>query len=112
MFATDDDIIAVAHVTKEFTLIDPLSEDEAYMLTTTAEASHISIMINATGRIISLGCDELETATALLSELGLIESIGKIREITEWDIVGLSQPYELEIDFTPEKGNDNGPSIA
>ena len=106
MYAESDDVVAVAHITKEFTLIDPLSEDEAYMLTATAEASHIPIMINATGRIISLDCDELETATALLSELGLIESIGKIREITEWDIVGLSQPYELEIDFTPE-GNDN-----
>ena len=112
MYAESDDVVAIAHVTKEFTLIDPLSDDEAYMLSTSADASQLSISINGTGRIITIGCDELTVASALLSELGLIESIGKIREITEWDIVGLSQPYEFDIDFTPEKGNDNGPGAA
>jgi len=106
MFATDDDIIAVAHVTKEFTFIDPLSDGEALALIQTAQADEIEVHIATGGRIVLIATDELPTATALLAEIGLIESLALIREITEWDIIGLVEDYPINYTFKPE-GNDN-----
>lgn len=98
------DIMATAHVTKEFTLIDPLSDGECHALLATSEADNVSIQISQSRRIILFACDDLRTATGILAEVNLIESIGVIREITEWDIVGLSEQYPFDI--TIER-NDN-----
>ena len=104
---SSDDIIATAFVTKEFTFHDPMTEDEAYMLVTTAKASNIDCTVNQSGRSALFACDNLEDATAILAEVGLIESLGLIREITEWDISGFvdlpQYPY-----YTIELDNDNG----
>ncbi len=106
MFATDDDIIAVAHVTKEFTFVDPLSDGESLALIQTAEADGINVTVTASGRIVLIGTEDLPVATALLAEIGLIESLALIREITEWDIIGLVEDYPINFTFKPE-GNDN-----
>jgi len=102
----DDDVTAVAYVTKEFTFIDPLSDEECYSLIALAKSQNISAVINNNCRIVLFATEDLTTATAILSELGLIESIGYIREITEWSIVGLQPEYEFDITFTPESDND------
>lgn len=106
MSTDSDDVTAMAHVTKEFTFIDPLSDGECMALIQTAEADNIKIIITESRRIVLFPCDDLHTATAILAEVNLIESIGLIREIVEWDITGLVSEYELPIQLTPE-GNDN-----
>ena len=104
--STEDDVIATAFVTKEFTFIDPLSENECLALIEIAEHNNIPVSINGSYRIVLFACDNLNEATSILAEINLIESIGKIREITEWDIVGLAEPYPFDIIFTPESDND------
>jgi hypothetical protein len=102
----DDEVTAVAYVTKEFTFIDPLSHEECHSLIVLAKSQEIDAVINNSGRIVLFATDDLTAATAILSELGLIESIGYIREITEWSIVGLQPEYKFDITFTPESDND------
>lgn len=102
----DDDITAVAYVTKEFTFIDPLSDEECLSLIVLAKSENINVIINNSCRIVLFATDDLPAATAILSKLGLIESIGCIREITEWDIIGLQPEYEFDITFTPESDNN------
>ena len=106
MSTDSDDVTAVANVTNEFTFIDPPSDGECMALIQTAEADNIKIIITESRRIVLFPCDDLHTATAILAEVNLIESIGLIREIVEWDITGLVSEYELPIQLTPE-GNDN-----
>lgn len=101
---SDDDLVAVAHVTKEITLIDPLSDGECHALLATCKADNITIHINQARRIILFDCNDLRQVTSILAEVNLIESLGLIREITEWDIVGLSEDYPLNLTI---EGNDN-----
>ena len=84
-------------------LIDPLTDGESLALIQTANADGIKIVITESRRIILFPCDELSTCTNILAECGLIESIGKIREIVDWDIIGLVQDYTMPIHLTPEK---------
>lgn len=100
-------INAVAHTTKEFTFIEPLSDGECFELIMTSKAEDIAVIINQSCRIAIFECDELQDATSILQDCNLIPNIAQIREVTEWDIVDMSDEYPLNILTNLESDNDD-----
>lgn len=81
-----DDIKAIVHNTVEFTMIDRLSEEEIITLLTVAKAHDIKTVISKSGRIISTRADYVQEATSVLADAGVIEDVGLIKHITEYEI--------------------------
>lgn len=75
----------IAHNTYEFTMIDPLTDRECVVLGELAHEAGVDVAVNKSGRIITVECDDMPDATGLLAELGLVETIGLIRHITEYE---------------------------
>jgi hypothetical protein len=101
----NDSVKAIAYNTKQFTISDPLTNDESLALITLAQKKNLTVTINNLGRIILFEADDLLPCTEILSELGLIEDICFIREITDWEISGLHQEeLQIEINFDNDEG--------
>jgi hypothetical protein len=81
-----DDIKAIVHNTVEFTMIDRLSEEEIITLLTVAKAHDIKTVISKSGRIISTRADYVQEATSVLADAGVIQDVGLIKHITEYEI--------------------------
>tara|TARA_R110001606_G_scaffold395158_1_gene566832 strand:- start:3 stop:314 length:312 start_codon:yes stop_codon:yes gene_type:complete len=100
-----DSVKAIAYNTKQFTIADPLSNDESLALITLAQKKKLNVTVNSAGRIILFEADDLLPCTEILSELGLIEDICFIREITDWEVSGFHQEeLQIEINFDNDEG--------
>jgi len=82
----DDDITAIVHNTVEFTLIVPLSKGEQILMKQVAEALGHEVFIAKSGRVIAVKADYVDEATRLIAECNLIEDVGLIKHITEYEI--------------------------
>jgi len=81
-----DDINAIVHNTVEFTMIDRLSEEEIITLLTVAKDHNIKTIVSKSGRIISTSADYIQEATGVLADAGVIQDVGLIKHITEYEI--------------------------
>lgn len=99
-----DHVNATAYNTKEFTITDPLTNEEAAQLILIAKKRNLACTVNKNGRIITFEANDLTDCTNILSACGLIEDIGLIREITEWDIHGIFEPlFQIKLDNDNER---------
>ena len=88
--------------TKQVILTEPLEDDEIISLIALASAlNNISCTVSESGKILLFKCDDLEDVFGILSSHGLIEYIGSLKEIIDWDIVSstsnIPQYESLEI---------------
>lgn len=102
--------------TKEVILSDPLDHNEIIKLITLTNDLNINVEVSQSGAILIFKCDDLHDVFSILSELGAIEDIGSLKEITEWLIdfkkdnantfmnQNLIKLNNLFIQFNPEKG--------
>ena len=79
-------ISAVCKNTKEIVLTDPLDDEEVLGIMKYCKKNKYSITVTQSKRMLIIGCDQLEEALELLSEFGLVEYIGSLREIIDWEI--------------------------
>ena len=99
-----DHINAIAYNTKEFTIVDPLTTEEAAQLVILAKKRNLACTVNKAGRIIVFEANDLVDCTNILSACGLIEDIGLIKEITEYDVQELFEPrIKIELDNDNER---------
>ncbi len=97
-------INAIAYNTKEFTIVDPLTNEEAAHLVLIAKKRNLACTVNKAGRIIVFEANDLVDCTDILSACGLIEDIGLIKEITEYDVQELFEPrIKIELDNDNER---------
>lgn len=93
-----NNIQCIANNTIQFTLSDPLSDEESYNLVTLGSDNYMDIAITANGRIISLDCNDLSEAVSYLNELNLVEDIALIKHIIEYEIIHDENRIEIEFD--------------
>ena len=67
-----------------------------------AEALDIKLTITKSCKILIFKCDTLSAPLQLLSEMGLSEYIGAMKEVIEWEVVEDNTSAEI-IDFMGEK---------
>jgi|TARA_R110000744_G_scaffold379103_2_gene496397 hypothetical protein len=102
-----DHVKAIAYNIKQFTITEPLTKDEAFQLVTLAKDKKINVTINKHGRVIVFEANELIECTDLLSQMGLIEDIALIREITDWEISGFNKEIDIQFATHDDKGTSN-----
>ena len=88
--------------TKQVILTDPMDEDEIIGLIALANSLDIKVTVSQSAKILLFKCDTLTEVFEILSEFGLIEYIGSLREIIEWTIIpgDSSNPAKI-IQFKP-----------
>ena len=70
------------------TLTDPLTSGEGYKIVSALKENGFESTVSKSNRILTVeveSLDDLEIITAELAELGLVESIGLIRQVTEFE---------------------------
>ena len=87
--------------TKIITLVDEISPEESIAMIALAEAVGIKLTITKSCKILIFKCDTLEAPLQLLSEMGLSEYIGAMKEVIEWELVEDNNSAEI-IDFMGE----------
>ena len=88
--------------TKIITLTDEISPEESIAMIALAEAVGIKLTITKSCKILIFKCDTLSAPLQLLSEMGLSEYIGAMKEVIEWEVVEDNNSAEI-IDFMGEK---------
>lgn len=90
--------------TKQVILTDPMDEDEIIGLIALANSLDIKVTVSQSAKILLFKCDTLTEVFEILSEFGLIEYIGSLREIIEWTIIpgDSSNPAKI-IQFKPKE---------
>ena len=88
--------------TKIITLVDEISPEESIAMIALAEALGIKLTITKSCKILIFKCDTLSAPLQLLSEMGLSEYIGAMKEVIEWEVVEDNNSAEI-IDFMGEK---------
>ena len=88
--------------TKIITLTDEISPEESIAMIALAEAVGIKLTITKSCKILIFKCDTLSAPLQLLSEMGLSEYIGAMKEVIEWEVVEDNNSAEI-IDFIGEK---------
>ena len=90
--------------TKQVILTDPMDEDEIIGLIALANSLDIKVTVSQSAKILLFKCDTLTEVFEILSEFGLIEYIGSLREIIEWTIINKesSNPAKI-IQFKPKE---------
>ena len=88
--------------TKIITLVDEISPEESIAMIALAEALGIKLTITKSCKILIFKCDTLSAPLQLLSEMGLSEYIGAMKEVIEWELVEDNNSAEI-IDFMGEK---------
>ena len=88
--------------TKIITLVDEISPEESIAMIALAEAVGIKLTITKSCKILIFKCDTLSAPLQLLSEMGLSEYIGAMKEVIEWEVVEDNTSAEI-IDFMGEK---------
>jgi len=87
--------------TKIITLTDEISPEESIAMIALAEALSIKLTITKSCKILIFKCDTLSAPLQLLSEMGLSEYIGAMKEVIEWEVVEDNTSAEI-IDFIGE----------
>ena len=92
--------------TKQIILTEPLEDDEIISLIALASSlGNISCTVSESGKILLFKCDDLEDVFGILSSHGLIEYIGSLKEIIDWDIVsGTNSNNANIIQLNPKEG--------
>jgi len=92
--------------TKQVILTEPLEDDEIISLIALASAlDNITCTVSESGKIILFKCDDLENVFEILSSHGLIEYIGSLKEIIDWDIVSEANSNNANIiQLNPKEG--------
>ena len=98
----DKALSAICKNTKEIIFTEPLDESEILAIMSFCKAKKIGCTFTQSKRLLILECNTLAEALDLLSEFGLIEFMGSLKEITEWDLKNIEAEEEIEITFTPE----------
>ncbi len=90
--------------TKQVILTEPMHEEEIIEVIALAKALDISVTISQSAKILIFKCDTLTEVFEVLSEFGLMEYIGSLREIIEWTIIrgDSSNPAKI-IKFKPKE---------
>ena len=88
--------------TKIITLTDEISPEESIAMIALAETLGIKLTITKSCKILIFKCDTLAAPLQLLSEMGLSEYIGAMKEVIEWEVVEDNNSAEI-IDFIGEK---------
>ena len=90
--------------TKQVILTEPMVEEEIIEVIALAKALDISVTISQSAKILLFKCDTLTEVFEVLSEFGLMEYIGSLREIIEWTIIrgDSSNPAKI-IKFKPKE---------
>ena len=88
--------------TKIITLVDEISPEESIAMIALAETLGIKLTITKSCKILIFKCDTLAAPLQLLSEMGLSEYIGAMKEVIEWEVVEDNTSAEI-IDFIGEK---------
>ena len=85
-------------------LTEPMHEEEIIEVIALAKALDISVTISQSAKILLFKCDTLTEVFEVLSEFGLMEYIGSLREIIEWTIIrgDSSNPAKI-IKFKPKE---------
>ena len=90
--------------TKQVILTDPMDEDEIIGLIALANSLDIKVTVSQSAKILLFKCDTLTEVFEILSEFGLIEYIGSLREIIEWTIIPGDSSYPAKIiQFKPKE---------
>ena len=92
--------------TKQVILTEPLEDDEIISLIALASAlDNITCTVSESGKILLFKCDDLEDVFEILSSHGLIEYIGSLKEIIDWDIVSEANSNNANIiQLNPKEG--------
>jgi len=92
--------------TKQVILTEPLEDDEVVSVIALASAlDNISCTVSESGKILLFKCDDLEDVFGILSSHGLIEYIGSLKEIIDWDIVSEANSNNANIiQLNPKEG--------
>lgn len=92
--------------TKQVVLTEPLENEEVISLIALAKAlDNVSLTISNSAKILIFKCDDLNTVLEILSAHGLIEYIGSLKEIIDWEIVSGSNSNNAQIiQFDPKEG--------
>lgn len=90
--------------TKQVILTDPMDDHEIIEVIALAKTLDIKVTISQSAKILLFKCDTLTEVFEVLSEFGLIEYIGSLREIIEWTIIpgDSSNPAKI-IQFKPKE---------
>ena len=90
--------------TKQVILTDPMDEDEIIGLIALANSLNINVTVSQSAKILLFKCDTLTEVFDILSEFGLMEYIGSLREVIEWTIIHEDPSNNAKIiKFTKEK---------
>jgi len=84
-----DDLKAVTALckhSKEVVLTETLHEEEIMAINQYCKVKKFGVIVTQSKRMLIINCDKLEEALELLSEFGLVEYIGSLREIIDWEI--------------------------
>ena len=73
--------------TKQVILTEPMVEEEVIEVIALASALGITLTVSQSAKILLFKCDTLTEVFEVLSEFGLMEYIGSLREIIEWTII-------------------------
>jgi len=92
--------------TKQVILTEPLEDDEVVSVIALASAlDNITCTVSESGKILLFKCDDLEDVFGILSSHGLIEYIGSLKEIIDWDIVSEANSNNANIiQLNPKEG--------
>tara|TARA_R100001530_G_C4211905_1_gene127651 strand:+ start:37 stop:342 length:306 start_codon:yes stop_codon:yes gene_type:complete len=90
--------------TKQVILTEPMHEEEIIGLIALASSLGIEVTVSQSAKILLFKCDTLTEVFDVLSEFGLMEYIGSLREIIEWTIIrgDSSNPAKI-IKFKPKE---------
>ena len=77
----------IANNTIQFTLVEPLIEDEIMEIISSGNARDINVSVAHSGRVIVMEHDDIKEAINILGDANVVEIIGLIQQIIEYDIV-------------------------
>jgi len=90
--------------TKQVILTEPMVEEEVIEVIALVSALGVEVTVSQSAKILLFKCDTLTEVFEVLSEFGLMEYIGSLREIIEWTIIrgDSSNPAKI-IKFKPKE---------
>lgn len=81
-----EDIKATVYNTVEFVMVDKMSAAEVMAVMNAAKKHKIKTVVNKSRRIITTNADYVDEATGILADAYVIDGIGLIKHITEYEI--------------------------
>jgi len=81
-----EDIKATVYNRVEFVMVDKMSAAEVMAVMNAAKKHKIKTVVNKSRRIITTNADYVDEATGILADAYVIDGIGLIKHITEYEI--------------------------